>query len=188
MNSAGQEFNRLYADVAQSIAAAIAEIGGIEVEHPQGKQELGAMMARLQVIQARFNQELDLLGEQAEWDRFTMVFFGETNAGKSTLIESLRILFREDSRQQLLQAQGHDLDRYEQALADHAATLRDGLGRLYAQYGAELTELRQRAEALARILGREDRARRRRMQWRAAALGACAGAALCAALFLLLGR
>jgi tRNA U34 5-carboxymethylaminomethyl modifying GTPase MnmE/TrmE len=40
-------------------------------------------------------QELD---RNAEWDAFTVALYGETNAGKSTIIETLRILMREKSK------------------------------------------------------------------------------------------
>ena len=34
--------------------------------------------------------------EEAVWDKLTIAFFGETNAGKSTIIETLRILYDKD--------------------------------------------------------------------------------------------
>lgn len=40
-------------------------------------------------------QELD---KDAEWDAFIVAFYGETNAGKSTIIETLRILLAEQSK------------------------------------------------------------------------------------------
>ncbi|WP_158652253.1 coiled-coil domain-containing protein [Helicobacter bizzozeronii] len=41
---------------------------------------------------------LDRLEGNAEWEKLTIAFFGETNAGKSTLIEALRLLFKETSK------------------------------------------------------------------------------------------
>lgn len=41
-------------------------------------------------------QELD---KNAEWDALTVAFYGETNAGKSTIIETLRILMGEITKQ-----------------------------------------------------------------------------------------
>lgn len=38
------------------------------------------------------------LEQNAEWDIFTIAFYGETNAGKSTLIETLRILLEEPAK------------------------------------------------------------------------------------------
>lgn len=41
---------------------------------------------------------LQALGRNAEWDAFTVALYGETNAGKSTIIETLRILMKEQSK------------------------------------------------------------------------------------------
>ena len=38
------------------------------------------------------------LKENSEWKTFTVAFYGETNAGKSTIIESLRILLNEKTK------------------------------------------------------------------------------------------
>lgn len=38
------------------------------------------------------------LERNSEWDKFTIAFYGETNAGKSTLIETLRILLNEKKK------------------------------------------------------------------------------------------
>ena len=98
MTSTAENFSRLYSDVSQSIANAMADIAELKVDHKDGQQQLSNMMLRLRGIQEGFDQELEFLEEHAEWDRFTMAFSGETNAGKSTIIESLRILFKEESR------------------------------------------------------------------------------------------
>ena len=49
-------------------------------------------------MQKRVDKKLDEFKKNAEWKYFTIAFFGETNAGKSTLIESLRILLGEEER------------------------------------------------------------------------------------------
>ncbi|WP_218139996.1 hypothetical protein, partial [Enterococcus faecium] len=43
-------------------------------------------------------ENIKSLEENSEWDTFTVAFYGETNAGKSTLIESLRILLKEKKK------------------------------------------------------------------------------------------
>lgn len=53
-----------------------------------------------------------------------LLFFGETNAGKSTIIESLRILFDETTRRQLLQNNQNDLHKAEQELRENLTQLR----------------------------------------------------------------
>lgn len=44
--------------------------------------------------------EYDSLKKNTEWNRFTIAFYGETNAGKSTIIESLRILLGEETKRE----------------------------------------------------------------------------------------
>lgn len=44
------------------------------------------------------NGHIAALERHAEWDTFTIAFYGETNAGKSTIIETLRILLAEQSK------------------------------------------------------------------------------------------
>ena len=40
------------------------------------------------------------LEKHAEWNTFTIALYGETNAGKSTIIETLRILLGEETKKQ----------------------------------------------------------------------------------------
>jgi energy-coupling factor transporter ATP-binding protein EcfA2 len=49
-------------------------------------------------FQQDLNKQLQELQKNSEWDRFTIAFYGETGAGKSTLIETLRILLNEPSK------------------------------------------------------------------------------------------
>nr|WP_240650436.1 hypothetical protein [Helicobacter pylori] len=41
-------------------------------------------------------KELESLKNNEEWENFTIAFYGETGAGKSTLIECLRLFFKEN--------------------------------------------------------------------------------------------
>lgn len=43
-------------------------------------------------------KSINELEDNSDWKRFQIAFFGETNAGKSTLIETLRILFNEPTK------------------------------------------------------------------------------------------
>ncbi|HEJ4559959.1 TPA: hypothetical protein SL556_002053 [Pseudomonas aeruginosa] len=157
--SAAQDFNRLYTDVAENISRALSDIAELKVENKDGQQQLSEMMQRLRVMQERFNTELDFLENHAEWDRFTMAFFGETNAGKSTIIESLRILFKEESRQQLLQKNQSDLEQFERALIELVEQLRSDLGRVYAAYAGEVATISQCTDRLTKTVEAESRAR-----------------------------
>ncbi|BAW57815.1 ancestral polypeptide [Helicobacter pylori] len=43
-------------------------------------------------------KELESLKNNGEWEKFTIAFYGETGAGKSTLIECLRLFFKESGK------------------------------------------------------------------------------------------
>lgn len=52
----------------------------------------------LRVIEQQLRQSIEELRRNAEWNTFTLAFYGETNAGKSTLIECLRILLKQSGK------------------------------------------------------------------------------------------
>ena len=182
-----QDFNRLYKDVSDSVAAAMKEISALKVEHQDGKKELSSMMERLGSIQTRFDGELDLLEQHAEWDKFTMAFFGETNAGKSTIIESLRIFFKEDSRQQLLKKNSDNLVKFEKILAENANRVREGMNRLYVEYALEIESIKQSSIVLTRVLREESTIRIKRKLWLSAFGGICFGVAVVGTIAMMAG-
>lgn len=150
-----EDFNRLYADVGRNIEQTLADIAGLHVENEDAKKQLNAMTAQLQILQKTFNQKLAYLQEHAEWDKFTLAFFGETNAGKSTIIESLRIVFDETSRRQLLQNNQNDLQKAEQELHEHLTQLRDNLGRIYSDVVDKISAISFSAIRLQKIITNE---------------------------------
>lgn len=52
----------------------------------------------VQGVQKDIEKSINNLENNAEWKSFQIAFFGETNAGKSTIIETLRILLKEPSK------------------------------------------------------------------------------------------
>ncbi|MBT9137323.1 MAG: hypothetical protein DDT34_02413 [Firmicutes bacterium] len=157
--NAPEELNHLYTNVLNSVSTAMTDIASLNVEHKDGKREIGSIIEKLRQIQNRFDTELHQLKTQAEWDTFTLAFFGETNAGKSTIIESLRILFKEESRQALLQQNADDLEMFSQTLTVHLENVRKGLHALYSEYTEELTVVCQSTEKLNRIAQEEAQVR-----------------------------
>lgn len=51
-----------------------------------------------QQLELKSLKELESLKNNEEWEDFTIAFYGETGAGKSTLIECLRMFFKEQSK------------------------------------------------------------------------------------------
>ena len=58
-------------------------------------EDVSIAYKNLMILNDEIQDEFSKLRESGEWKRFTIAFYGETNAGKSTLIETLRLLFKE---------------------------------------------------------------------------------------------
>lgn len=153
--STAEDFNKLYAEVGQSIEDTLSDISEIHVENEDGKKQLNAMTAELKNLQYTFNQKLSYLEHHAEWDKFTLAFFGETNAGKSTIIESLRILFNETSRQNLLHKNKNDLKQAEQEILANLTQLRSDLGKVYIDVADKIKGINLSAAHLQEIISNE---------------------------------
>ncbi len=79
-------------------------------------------------------KELESLTNNEEWENFTIAFYGETGAGKSTLIECLRLFFKEQSK----------IDQQER------------FKRLYLDYGKNHSELEKLQDGAVIGDGRSD--------------------------------
>lgn len=60
-----------------------------------------------------FEEAVAELSKDSEFEKFTIAFFGQTNAGKSTIIEALRILFGEEGRQRKITENIAEKERLE---------------------------------------------------------------------------
>ena len=98
MTIAKQEIVNLYNEVKSSVSHAINDISEISLSTTEEQNHILNIKNRLSDISHSFNQDIEGLEENSEWDKFTIAFFGETNAGKSTIIESLRIIFQENDK------------------------------------------------------------------------------------------
>jgi len=81
-----------------------AELDGIIGElatESEDEQLNGAQREAHSLIQehrSNLQDQLEALEANAEWDTFTIAFYGETGAGKSTIVETLRVLLKEASK------------------------------------------------------------------------------------------
>ncbi|GAA8544710.1 hypothetical protein KYTH14_12850 [Helicobacter pylori] len=55
-------------------------------------------LEKFKKLESESLKELKSLKNNEEWENFTIAFYGETGAGKSTLIECLRMFFKEQSK------------------------------------------------------------------------------------------
>lgn len=92
-------YDNLKVRVSELIDKIVENENILEVENVSEKINESKQILKFQ--QAEIESEIDKLKSNAEWEYFTIAFFGETNAGKSTLIETLRILFAEQSKMEI---------------------------------------------------------------------------------------
>lgn len=63
-------------------------------------EDISCAMENLNLLNNQIQAELEKLKASSEWKRFTIAFYGETNAGKSTLLETLRLQLGEKTKQE----------------------------------------------------------------------------------------
>ena len=111
-----EEVKQKYAEVKTALESAVENSASIQLTGEKENVELSAIKDFLANTNTAFKEEIDKLENSSEWDKFCVAFFGETNAGKSTIIESLRIIYDEESRREEALAQEN---AYHQLLMKH---------------------------------------------------------------------
>lgn len=105
----------------------------------QAKSDAHSLLTQYQTALERQLAELQM---NAEWNTFTIAFYGETGAGKSTIIETLRILLQEPGKLASQQAFRELKSQYN--LSEENL---QNLQLAIAQTDAQLDELAQRLSA-----------------------------------------
>lgn len=98
LKSNDSDYLNIYSDLIENVDEVLNDISKIEIQHIEVKAKNEEVQSKLKEIRNGFVQNVEKLEKNAVWDRFTVAFFGETNAGKSTIIESLRISMQEDEK------------------------------------------------------------------------------------------
>ncbi len=145
-----QRFSDLYKSVGAEVSDALLALADVEVSSDKANRHLDKMRADLRAMQAQFAGEIAYLEEHAEWDQFSIAFFGETNAGKSTLIESLRIVFDERARRDRVQRRTEELSTAQDEIWRDADRLTAAVGHQFRIYAEEVAQLRRDVVSLVR--------------------------------------
>lgn len=88
----------IYLDVKASIENLQNIFKNTDNENERLKKSNQEALEVFQKLERESLKELESLKNNEEWENFTIAFYGETNAGKSTLIECLRLFFKEQSK------------------------------------------------------------------------------------------
>lgn len=143
------DISETYQGVRTALSSALKDLDGVTVRDDEGNKHLGDVRKTLSEMEASFNQEIAHLEKHADWQNFTVAFFGETNAGKSTIIESLRIIMEEQTRSERLRANAGNVATSEASFAREAEGLIRDLQAGYEDYGVRIADLGAQIHDLA---------------------------------------
>ncbi|MGT0085993.1 GTPase [Helicobacter pylori] len=88
----------IYIDVKASIEKLQNIFKNTDNENERLKKSNQEALEVFQKLEFESLKELESLKNNEEWEKFTFAFYGETGVGKSTLIECLRLFFKEPSK------------------------------------------------------------------------------------------
>ncbi|WRD32319.1 50S ribosome-binding GTPase [Helicobacter pylori] len=88
----------IYLDVKANIENLQNIFKNTDNENERLKKSNQEALEVFQKLEFESLKELESLKNNEEWENFTIAFYGETGAGKSTLIECLRLFFKEQSK------------------------------------------------------------------------------------------
>ena len=95
---------RDYNEISAQLRAAIKQIQKIPSSTNEFQIIKQSFVDTLSAQLSRTHLEANNTLNSTEWDKLVIAFFGETNAGKSTIIETFRILFDETERHKNIHA------------------------------------------------------------------------------------
>ena len=149
--------SKIYNEVKENLDKSLYEIERIELKNKKGNEHVDRLRAELEVMRSNFNKEVDFLEENSEWEKFTIAFFGETNAGKSTIIESLRILMNEKQRLKQIQESKAIAEDIEKVFSDKYDALIEELNELYLDFNRQTSTISTSLESLVAYCYKENR-------------------------------
>ncbi len=129
----------IYLDVEKSIKDLQSIFKNTDDKDEKLQQFNQEALKKFQQLESKSLKELESLKHNEEWENFSIAFYGETGAGKSTLIECLRMFFKEqnkkDQQEQFKQLDSHYqknhqnderlIEQYDTEISDIQKTLQD---------------------------------------------------------------
>ncbi len=181
------QFNRLYKDISDSLESAKGNLSALNLNNQEGQEKLSGIVGQLSSIKKHFDDELGLLQENAEWENYVIAFFGETNAGKSTIIESLRILFNEESRKNLINENINDYETAKLKLEGHVEVVKNYIEQVVAAHTKQYQSLQHEVIKVSAIVQLESSKRVKQKNLINIFLGILIGSSITSGCWMMLG-
>lgn len=104
----------IFRQVSQEVSEMLQQLTELSSSEDAINEARISALNILQRVQVDLDKQMASLRDNAEWKTFTLAFYGETNAGKSTIIETLRILLGEETKYQQRQQFQDQLNAVQQ--------------------------------------------------------------------------
>lgn len=95
----GYQQKKVYDQILEKLDLLDNKISQIDIDQKFKNAQKEAQKSITQ-IKEKTKEAIHELQTNEEWNTFTIAFYGETNAGKSTIIEGLRIFFEEETKKE----------------------------------------------------------------------------------------
>lgn len=103
------EISEYYSNTSSAVDEILAKLKEANSQHDEELQSrIDDVVKSIEEKNEEFKAAVESLEKDCEFEKFTIAFFGATNAGKSTIIESLRILFDEGSRKKAMEERSNE--------------------------------------------------------------------------------
>lgn len=96
-----EKSNHIYKIIKNKINEINSEISLPQIINKEVVENIHNSSNQIKDILDRLQYEISNLESHSEWEYYTISFIGETNAGKSTIIEALRIKYAEEEKKKL---------------------------------------------------------------------------------------
>lgn len=151
-----KDFSKLYKTIQKDISDALTDLQEMKIENKKGNQHLEQLKTQLTNIKNQFSSEINFLEVNSEWNKFTIAFFGETNAGKSTILEALRILLNEKKRREQIEQEDNAIRKLEREHSRGIETLISELENAYNSFGKITQNVRTDINELSNAVKEQD--------------------------------
>ncbi|WP_411326884.1 GTPase [Helicobacter pylori] len=135
-----QKVENIYDDVEKSIKDIQSIFENTDDKDEKLQQFNQEALKEFQQLESKSLKELESLKHNEEWENFSIAFYGETGAGKSTLIECLRMFFKEQNKKD-------QQERFKRLDLDYREKYQDD-ERLIEQYDTEISDIQKTLQDL----------------------------------------
>ncbi|WP_411326669.1 GTPase [Helicobacter pylori] len=130
----------IYLDVEKSIKDLQSIFENTDDKDEKLQQFNQEALKEFQQLESKSLKELESLKHNEEWENFSIAFYGETGAGKSTLIECLRMFFKEQKKKD-------QQERFKKLDSHYQEKYKDD-ERLIEQYDTEISDIQKTLQDL----------------------------------------